>query len=204
MMGSVISLLLQDEGVVIAVVIAAIFILSAIIKEIISVQNRLSRYRQNTQAALATTDVMLAKRHDLIPNLVATASQYAKHESETLVKLAAQRSPNGIDYADIKARIDSDTEVTEVVRELLLRIEDYPELKASENFMHLQRTLNEVEEQLSAARRAFIGSVLQYNTTLESFPASIVGRTLGYRSYPTYSIEAQQRLNPEVGHLFER
>ena len=122
-------------------------------------------------------DTQLKRRFDLIPNLVATVKQYITHERELLENISALRS--GIQKAaGDEQRFALNGELSNLISKLNVVVENYPELKANENVMHLQKTLNEIEEQISAARRAYNAAVTDYNNAVEMFPSNIVAISL--------------------------
>ena len=150
---------------------AILIIIGIILLTCILIYNSLVSKRKQAENAFATIDVMLKKRFDLIPNLVAVAKQYAEHEKEVFSKVAQMRSRNYAEMSDTD-KIELDQAFNQAGTRLIGLAESYPELKASENFMHLQRTLNETEEQLAAARRAYNAAVTDYNNKVESFPSN--------------------------------
>jgi LemA protein len=150
----------------IAAVILVIFVI---------LYNNLISKRNQVDNIFSTCDVLLQKRYDLIPNLVETVKGYVNHESEVFERLAYLRSCafNSNLSSDDKIKIND--EITERI-ELVLNIsESYPELKSSEHFLKLQAALNEIEEQISAARRAYNASVTDYNTALQTIPTNLIG-----------------------------
>jgi len=151
----------------------------------------------------ATIDVLLKKRYDLIPNLVSTVKGYAKHERELLQQITDIRAKamSGSTTPDDQAALDSD--LTKALSRLMLVVENYPELKAGENFMHLQRTLTELEEQISAARRAYNASVTDYNNAVEMFPTNIVASMMNYQRRKFFEIPKIERENVDVTNNLE-
>jgi LemA protein len=136
--------------------------------------NRLVRLRNRVDTAWSDIDVQLQRRHDLIPNLVSAVDQYAGYERATLeavTELRAEARRSGADVEEI-GRIEED--LGNGVRRLLAVAENYPDLKANENFLNLQRELAETENYLQFARRYYNGSVREYNTIVESVPANVV------------------------------
>ena len=139
--------------------------------------------RNGVENAFASLDATLQKRYDLIPNLVETVKGYATHERETLEKLAQlrgaalQSSSQGA-AGDLRAH----EKVGVALRGVLALSESYPQLQASANFLHLQKSLNEVEEQISASRRAFNAAVTEYNNAVQSFPSSVVASSMGLQT----------------------
>lgn len=141
--------------------------------------NRLVRARNRVDTAWSDIDVQLQRRHDLIPNLVSAVDQYAGYERATLeavteLRAEARRSAD----VDEIGRIEEDLGAG--VRRLLAVAEDYPDLKANENFLNLQKELAETENYLQFARRYYNGSVREYNTMVESVPTNAVAALFGF------------------------
>lgn len=170
----------------------------------VMIYNGLVGKRNRVEEAESSIDVMLTKRFDLIPNLVSTVERYMEHEQDTLAELTALRAEamSGGLTSERKAEIDQ--EVSGALGRLMVSVESYPDLKASENFLQLQRSLNEVEEQLSAARRTYNAQVTTLNTAIESFPSNIVADMMSLERRPFYEAEAAARATPDVGALFDR
>ena len=135
--------------------------------------NRLIRDRNRVDSAWSDIDVQLQRRHDLIPQLVAAVDQYADYERATLEAVTSLRA-TAMDIQSIAERGDAENELMSGVSRLIALSEKYPDLKASENFLKLQRDLVETENYLQFARRFYNGSVRQYNTTVETVPSNIV------------------------------
>jgi len=162
--------------------------------------NSLVRKRNRADNASATIDAMLEKRFDLIPNLAACVRRYAAHEADTLAAVAERRSARTGALSDTeKAALDDAFEQARLHFHAVA--ENYPELKASENFMHLQRTLNEVEEQLSAARRTYNAAVTEYNDAVQTFPGSLLASPFGFEPRPLLSAAEERRRTPDVDGL---
>ena len=141
----------------------------------------------------ATIDVLLKKRADLVPNLVEVVRGYAKHESETLAKIAELRSNVPPADASDEEKIDFDRELSGGLGRLMAIVESYPDLKADKQFLELQRTLTELEDQISAARRAYNAAVTDFNNTLEMFPTNIFGAIFGFKRKTLFHIDATAR-----------
>ena len=140
---------------------------------IISYYNSVIRLHNQMLETNSGIDVALKKRFDLIPNLVETVKGYAKHESETLEKIALIRFSG-----DPKAQAN---ESQSALNQLLMIAEGYPDLKASDHFLNLQRNLSDVEEHLQAARRLYNRKVSEYNTKIEQFPGSFIANQMKYK-----------------------
>lgn len=143
------------------------------------IYNRLIRSRNRVDTAWSDIDVQLQRRHDLIPQLVKAVDQYARYERATLEAVSELRA-EAMRQASIDARGDAEEKLSEGVGKLLALAENYPDLKANENFLSLQRDLVETENYLQFARRYYNGSVRDYNTLVESVPSNLVAKGFGF------------------------
>lgn len=173
-----------------------------IILIIISMYNSLVRARNEVDNAFGGMDVQLKKRYDLIPNLVATVKQYATHEKETLEKVTEMRARATSGNLSSDEKVALDNQISAGMKSIMVAVESYPELKANENFMNLQRTLNEVESQISAARRTFNAVITQYNNAIQSFPKSIIAGMMKLTRKEVFVIPEVERQNVDVKSLF--
>lgn len=164
--------------------------------------NTLVGKRNQADNAFASMDVQLKKRYDLIPNLVATVQQYTKHESETLTKITELRARASSPSTSPEEAVHLNNELNRAMGRLMVQVEAYPDLKASANFEQLQRSLNEVEEQLSASRRAFNAAVTDYNDSVQMVPTNMVAGMFGFRPREVFEIAEKERQNVDVKQLF--
>jgi len=164
--------------------------------------NSLVGKKNQVENAFAGMDTMLKKRYDLIPNLVATVKQYMTHEADTLTKVTALRAKATSGSLSSDEKVDLNNRIGKMIGGIMVAVEAYPDLKASENFQHLQRSLNEIEEQLSASRRAFNASVMDFNNAVEMFPTNMVAGMMGYTRRKMFEIPEAERKNPNVKQLF--
>jgi LemA protein len=164
--------------------------------------NSLVGKKNAVEQAFGSIDVMCKKRCDLIPNLVATVKQYAAHEAGTLEKVTTLRNQAAAGNLSPDETVQLNNQLTHALGKLMVTVEAYPQLKANENFLQLQRALNETEEQLSAARRAFNAAVTDFNNAVEMFPTNIVAGMMNYKRRPLFEAAEQERKNVEVGRLF--
>lgn len=139
----------------------------------ISIANSFVRLSNHVRESWADVDVALKRRHDLIPNLVEVVKAYAKHESEVIQKVVEARDRAVHEVGSIAAHAKDESELGSSVRQLLARVEAYPELKASGQFLLLQEELANTEDRIAAARRFYNSNVRDYNTRLETFPSSL-------------------------------
>lgn len=146
--------------------------------------------QKSSEQARSTIDVYLKQRFDLIPNLVECVKGYKEYEQELLERIVQLRQ-----QYDSNHDIESATKLNEEYNRIMMVIEDYPEIKAGEQFMHLQKTLSKVESQLQAARRIYNGDVTKYNTKLSVVPSNIVGMMFGYKQKELFKIDENEANN---------
>jgi len=159
--------------------------------------NLLVRDRNLVREGWSGVDVQLKRRHDLIPNLVEAVRAYASHERATLEAVAALRVAE--EGADPMSREEGERRVTEGLKRLFAVAEAYPDLKASADFLDLQKRLADVEDQLQMARRYYNGAVRIYNIRVESFPSNLVAGLAGFRPGDFFEVEsATEREAPRV------
>ncbi len=164
--------------------------------------NSLIGKKNQVTNAFSAIDVMLKKRFDLIPNLVEVVKQYTTYEQGTLTKiveLRAKATSGNITPAE-KAQLDS--ELSSSMRFLMVNIENYPDLKANSNFINLQTTWTESEEQIAAARRTYNATVTDYNNAIMMFPGSLFAGMLNFQPTPVLETAAEERKNISAKELF--
>ncbi len=164
--------------------------------------NGLIRKKNEVDNAFGGIDVQLKKRYDLIPNLVATVQQYATHEKELLQKVTELRAQALSDKLSNNEKVVLDNQMSGALRNLMVSVENYPDLKANENFLNLQRNLNEVESQISAARRAYNAAVTSFNNGIETFPGNIMAGMMGLNRKQVFETPKTERENVIVKDLF--
>ena len=169
---------------------------------VIIVYNSLAAKRANVKNAFAGIDVQLKKRCDLVPNLVSSVKAYMKHESGTLEKLTELRT-RAAAATDPAERLGLDRELSGALKNVFVQVEAYPDLKSSANVIQLQRSLNEIEEQISAARRAYNSAVTDYNLAIRIFPNNLLAGMFGFTETTLFEAAPEDRANPNVGDLFK-
>ena len=147
---------------------------------VIASYNRFVRQRNLVQESWRQIDVELTRRHDLVPNLVETVKGYAAHERQTLEAVTAARAAAAATGSGPAAQAAQENALSGALRQLFAVAESYPDLKASANFLDLQRQLAETEDRIAAGRRFYNGNVRALNTRVEAFPSSVVGKTFGF------------------------
>jgi LemA protein len=139
----------------------------------IVINNQIIARKNQVSQAFGSIEIYLKKRFDLIPNLIAMLKKYMEHEKEILLKVTELRS-NIDKSSEANEKIRASNELTHLVSGLNLTLENYPDLKADKQFASIQFELADIEDQLSAARRAYNAAVTQYNNTIQMFPASMI------------------------------
>lgn len=167
----------------------------------VTTNNALIGKRNSVENAFSSIDVMLKKRHDLIPNLVASVKSFANHEKELLSNITALRSKAMEPNLSSDEKIGVENKLTGMLGQLRVQMEAYPEIKSDQNYLQLQASLNETEEQISAARRAFNASVNDYNNKVEMFPSSIIAGMKKFKRKASFEAMPTERQNVNVGDL---
>jgi LemA protein len=163
--------------------------------------NNLVKLKNRAKEAFADIDVQLKRRHDLIPNLVETVKGYAAHEREVLEKVTEARAKamGARESGDLKKMAEAENYLAETLKTLFAVAERYPDLKASQNFLELQRELRDTEDKIMYARRFYNENVRDLNIAIESFPTNIVASIFGFKKMDLFEISApEEREAPKV------
>lgn len=166
--------------------------------------NSLIGKKNQVDNIFAGVDTVLKKRYDLIPNLVASVERYMEHEKSTLEKITEYRAQAMKSGISDDAKIALDAKLSAALGSITVAMEAYPDLKANENVMHLMRSLNEIEEQISAARRAYNQSVTDLNNAIEMFPTNLIAGWMNLSRRAVFEITVAERQNVDVNALFNR
>lgn len=164
---------------------------------IIAVFNALIKLRNSVKDHWSQIDIQLKRRFDLIPNIVETVKAYAKHEEESLKEVVEARNLYEKSTTHEEA-INADLKLNEYVPKLIALAEAYPELKANENFVHLQKELSETEDKIAYARQFYSDSVLKYNNKLQTFPNNIIAKLFGFKAEEFFKANENERENVKV------
>lgn len=149
--------------------------------------NKLISSKQNVKEAWSGIDIQLNRRHDLIPNLVRVVKQYTKHEDELFKHVTEERSKAlSVSPSDTSGLSVVEKELDKSVRSLIAVAENYPDLKANENFLKLQTELSETEDQIASSRRIYNSNVADYNTLVGIFPANIIASMNNFQPAPFF------------------
>ena len=166
----------------------------------VTLYNRLVKNRQMSEEGWSGIDVQLKRRTDLIPNLVDTVKGYAGHERELLERVTELRAQVGkVPEGDVAGRGKLEGMLSGAIGKLLAVVENYPELKANENFLELQETLGEVESEIQMSRRYYNGAVRNLNVMVESFPSNLIAGQFGFEKREYFEIDDDaDRAVPQV------
>ncbi|HEX3166037.1 MAG TPA: LemA family protein [Chitinophagaceae bacterium] len=167
-----------------------------IILVLIIIYNNLIQKKNAIDNAYFSMDVMLKKRYDLIPQLVETVRGYMTHEKEVLTQLTELRQKVIVENLNTNDKVELDNKINAVLQNVFASFENYPQLKASENFLKLQGAINEAEEQLAASRRFYNAAVNDYHNGIEMFPSSLVASWMGLKHKTFFSIANEHREVP--------
>ncbi len=177
--------------IILAVVVVAVL-------WVIGIYNGLVRLKNRVSEAWSDIDVQLKRRYDLIPNLIETVKGYASHEKELFEKVTQARTA-AMNAGNVKEHEQAENMLSGTLKTLFAVSENYPDLKANENFAKLQDELSDTENKIQAARRFYNGQVRDFNTKIEVFPNNIFSKMLGFTQRELFEIEeAGQRENVQV------
>ncbi|TAN33584.1 LemA family protein [Patescibacteria group bacterium] len=169
---------------------------------LIATYNGLIRSKNRVDEAFSDIDVQLKRRYDLIPNLVETVKGYMTHEQNTLVKLtearAAAMSAHDNKNASLADKEKAENMLSETLKSLFAVTENYPDLKASQNFLQLQDELSDTENKIQASRRFYNGNVRDFNTKIQVFPTNMVAGWLKFVKYEFFQAAEGERQNVQV------
>lgn len=172
-----------------------------IVVAFIAIYNGLVRLKVQVDEAWSDITVQLKRRYDLIPNLVETVKGYASHEKEVFEKVTEARA-NALNAQGVQATAAAENQFEGALKSLFAVSENYPQLRASENFQQLQDQLVDTEDKIQASRRFYNGGVRDLNTKLQTFPSNIVGNMLGFKSREFFEVENQADVEKPVAVKF--
>ena len=173
-------------------------IVGALIVWIIVMYNGLVALRNQVKNAWSQIDVQLKRRHDLIPNLVETARGYMSHERDTLENVTKARNL-AVNANGVGDQAKAENQLTQAMSQFYVVMENYPDLKANENFLSLQEELTSTENKISFARQYYNDETMRFNTQIEQFPSNIVAGMFNFTQAEFFEIEvAEERAVPKV------
>lgn len=177
--------------------IIILLVLGALVLWIVAVYNGLIRLKNRVEEAWSDIDVQLKRRYDLIPNLINTVKGYASHEKELFEKVTqARTAAMGAQTPGEKEK--SENVLTDTLKSLFAVAENYPDLKANQNFLELQRELSDTENKIQASRRFYNGNVRDFNTKIQLFPNNIIAGMLNFSEREFFEAEEGEKENIKV------
>ena len=169
---------------------------------LIAVYNGLIRSKNRVDEAFSDIDVQLKRRYDLIPNLVETVKGYMTHEQGTLQKLTDARTAAMVMHdkpgATLQEREQAENMLSGTLKTLFAVTENYPDLKASQNFLQLQDEISDTENKIQASRRFYNGNTRDFNTKIQVFPTNLIASSLGFKQYEFFQADAAEKQNVQV------
>ncbi len=184
-------------GVAIALIVIVV-VLILVLAFVIGIYNTLVRLRNQVDNAWSQIDVQLKRRHDLIPNLVETAKGYMKHERGTLEAVTNARA-QAMGAKGVSDAAKAEGALGEALSKFMLVVENYPDLKANQNFMQVQEELTSTENRIAFSRQAYNDQTLFFNNKIQMFPSNMVAGTFGFGKRDFFEIEAPaERAVPKV------
>ncbi len=174
-----------------------IIIILAIILYIIKIYNDLVNAKNRVKNSYSQIDVQLKRRNDLIPNLVETVKGYASHEKEVFENVTQARS-GLMNASNIKEVSQASNAVTQALGSLFAIAENYPELKANENFKELQLELKETEDKISYSRQFYNDAVLMFNNKCEQFPSNIIAGMFNFKEADFFEATTEEKQTPKI------
>ncbi len=186
----------MSGGLIALIVIVAIVLIVGL--WYVATRNGIIASRNRVDESWSGIDVQLKRRHDLIPNLVETVKGYATHEQQVFENVTEARS-KAMASTGVEDTAQTESALTRAMADLRAVAENYPDLKATENFQQLSRNLSELEDEIQASRRIYNSNVQSYNTKIQQFPASIVANQGGFTDKEFFEIaDATERETPSV------
>ena len=174
-----------------------LIIIIVLVIAFIAIYNGLVVKRTRVNNGWAQIDVQLKRRYDLIPNLVETVKGYAKHEKEILEEVTALRS-RAMGATSPKEAADANNMLTQTLKSLFAVVENYPQLKANENFLKLQEELTATENKIAFARQFYNDVVMDYNATIQKFPQTVVASVFNFKAREFFEAPTREKEVPKV------
>ena len=159
----------------------------------IMIYNSLVRGRNQTTEAWSDIETHLKRRYDLIPNLVETVKGYAKHESSTLEKVILARNAAMSKSGGAENHAEAENALTQTLKSIFALSESYPDLKANQNFVELQREITDTEDKIQASRRFYNSMVLSFNNRTEIFPSNMIAGMFNFRKFAFFELDESEK-----------
>lgn len=180
----------MDQSILITIAIAAIIVIWAIV-----LYNGLISRRNRVDESWSDIDVQLKRRYDLIPNLIESVKGYMQHERQTLESVTQARAA-AMNAQTVQDHAKAENMLTEALKSIFAVAEQYPDLKASQNFLRLQDELSDTENKIQASRRFYNGNVRDYNTAIQQFPNTIISGSFGFSARQFFELTEEAAKEP--------
>ncbi len=196
---------MMDDLISVFFISAIIFcvLVFTLILVVINIYNQLVYKKNQVKQSFSTVDVLLKKRWDLIPNLVAVVKQHMQFEQKTLAEITRLRSRAMSGDLSEEQRLTVENQISRTMGNIMALIENYPELKSDRHVTQLLASLNEIEEQISAARRFYNTAVTQYNNAIEMFPSNLIAAQMNCQPRQVFVATESERNNVNVADLWD-
>lgn len=178
--------------------IVLLVLLGLLVYFLIVQYNKLIRVRNRVKESFAAIDIYLQNRFDTLTKLAETVVSYTDHERETLQRITELRQ-NAKSQTSDEAKVHAYNEIDRLLGGIAMQVENYPELKANENYLQLQRAVNDLEEKLAASRRTYNANVTTFNTMLQIVPTKWYGKVMGFQRKNLLHIEADKKKDVHMG-----
>jgi LemA protein len=179
-------------------IIVVLIVIGVVVLFVISMYNSLIKLRNRVKNAWSQIDVQLKRRHDLIPNLLETVKGYMKHEREIMENITKYRS-QAMDASTVGQKAQAEGLLSGALGQLRIQVENYPDLKANQNFLALQEELTSTENKISFARQSYNDQVLFYNNKIQMFPSNIIANIFKFIQEEFFQVEDEkERAVPKV------
>jgi len=176
-------------------IILGVVVLIAIV--FVSVFNKLAKLKVMVEEASSDIETFLKQRYDMIPNLIETVKGYAKHESSTLEKVTEMRT-KAMEAGSLPEKMKMEEGLSSAISKLFAVAENYPDLKANTNFLELQTTLKDLEDNIQKSRRFYNGAARDFNTAIVLFPTNLIAQMFGYKKVEFFEATEEEQKNVEV------
>lgn len=185
----------MDLSTIVIIVIVGLLLIG--VCYVIGVYNKLVNAKNKVENQFSQVDIQLKRRSDLIPNLVETVKGYTKHEEGTLTAVIEARN-KAVSANSVNDKIDANNQLTGALNKLFALSEAYPELKANDNFLSLQKDLKDTEDKITYARQFYNDSAMNFNNLVEMFPSNIIAGMFNFKKYEFFSATEEEKEVPKV------
>lgn len=185
----------MSVGTIIPLVLLGVLVL--LVAVLIGIFNKLAKLKVMVEEASSDIETFLKQRYDMIPNLVEIVKGYAKHESETLEKVTEMRT-KAMSAESLPEKMKMEEGLSNAITKLFAVAENYPDLKANTNFIELQATLKDLEDNIQKSRRYYNGAARDFNTAIVVFPTNLIAKIFGYKKVEFFEASEEEQKNVEV------